>query len=152
MATFGVTKPNQTFAADALRALEEVMAEARRWSIGAQTSNGLPIRVNAAVASGDVVFGAVGDQTRLEYTVIGDAVNLSAKLVKQNKLLGCEALTTKETYSLALAQGYGPPGLQKVLSATIVVGAPAPMDLVVLSPGPNRLRGTAHSPPPSALP
>jgi len=152
MATFGVTTPNDTYAADALRALEEVMAEARRWSIGAQTGGGLPLQVNAAVASGSVVFGAVGDRTRLEYTVIGDAVNLSAKLVKQNKLLGCEALTTKETYSLALAQGYAPLGMHRTLASATVVGVPIPMDLVVLSPGPTRLRGHTSRRPPSALP
>jgi adenylate cyclase len=152
MATFGVTTPNETYAADALSALDEVMAEARRWSIGIQTGGGAPLRVNAAVASGDVVFGAVGDHTRLEYTVIGDAANLSAKLVKQNKVIGCEALTTRDTYTLALAQGYNPPGRHRTLSSASVVGTPAPMDLVVLSPGPGRLRGPSHPTAPSVLP
>ena len=64
--------------------------------------------VNAAIASGSVAFGAVGDERRLEYTVIGDPVNLSAKLEKHNKGLGSCALTTRETYDLAVAQGYVP--------------------------------------------
>lgn len=133
MATFGVGAPNKTYAADALRALDEVMAEARRWSIGAHAGGGVPLRVNAAVASGRIVFGAVGDRTRLEYTVIGDAVNLSAKLVKQNKVLDSEALTTGETYALALAQGYVPQRPHRTLPEAPVIGVTDPIDLVVLA-------------------
>ncbi|MHA1523077.1 MAG: adenylate/guanylate cyclase domain-containing protein, partial [Alphaproteobacteria bacterium] len=41
-------------------------------------------------------------------TVIGAAVNLSAKLEKYNKILGTKGLTTQETYTAAIAQGYEP--------------------------------------------
>ena len=54
------------------------------------------------------MFGAVGDDNRLEYTVIGDAVNLCAKLEKHNKACGRRALTTREAYDLAVRQGYAP--------------------------------------------
>ncbi len=39
-------------------------------------------RSDLAVASGRVVFGAVGDGERLEFTVIGDAVNFAAETRK----------------------------------------------------------------------
>ncbi len=42
-------------------------------------------KLNAAVATGPVVFGTIGDESRLEFTVIGAAVNQSAKLEKTNK-------------------------------------------------------------------
>ena len=60
-------------------------------------------------ASGRLIFGAVGDDSRLEYTVIGDAVNLAAKLEKATKDQKVRAHTTRETYETALAQGYTPP-------------------------------------------
>jgi adenylate cyclase len=40
--------------------------------------------VGAGIASGPVLSGIVGDGKRLEYTVIGDAVNLAAKPEKHN--------------------------------------------------------------------
>ncbi|MBM3584698.1 MAG: hypothetical protein FJX36_09825 [Alphaproteobacteria bacterium] len=35
-----------------------------------------------AVAAGPFIFGAIGDETRLEYTVLGNTVNTAAKLEK----------------------------------------------------------------------
>jgi class 3 adenylate cyclase len=78
------------------------------------------------VAAGRIIFGAVGDRTRLEYTVIGDAANLSAKLVKHNKALHSEALTTAETYALALAQGYSPPQPRKTVAQARWPAWPSP--------------------------
>jgi adenylate cyclase len=133
MATFGAAAPSDVYAADALRAMDELMAEAQRWSIGARASGGTTLSVNGAVAAGRIVFGAVGDRSRLEYTVIGDAVNLSAKLVKHNKVLSCRAATTAETYALALAQGYRPSKPHDQVPASVVPGVADPIVLVVLS-------------------
>ncbi|HET6159076.1 MAG TPA: adenylate/guanylate cyclase domain-containing protein, partial [Dongiaceae bacterium] len=89
-----------------------------------------PLTINGALASGRIVAGAVGDATRLEYTVIGDAVNLSAKLEKHNKVEGCRALALKETYDAALGQGYQPQAQHRVLNHVSVGGVAAPLDLV----------------------
>jgi adenylate cyclase len=131
MATFGAAAPNKTYAADALRAMDDLMAEARRWSIGAQAGGGVPLQVNGGVAAGRIIFGAVGDRSRLEYTVIGDAANLSAKLVKHNKALGSEALTTAEMYALALAQGYQPREPRRTVPQSAVAGVADPLDVVI---------------------
>jgi class 3 adenylate cyclase len=55
-----------------------------------------------------VIFGAVGDDTRLEYTVIGEPVNLAAKLDKHNKKSGTRALATQDAFAMAL--GLSPKG------------------------------------------
>ena len=46
----------------------------------------MPLTVNAALASGRDRLCGFGDVNRLEYTVIGEAANLAAKLEKHNKV------------------------------------------------------------------
>ena len=91
-------------------------------------------RSASALASpvGAVVFGAVGDPTRLEYTVIGDAVNLAAKLEKHTKVEGRRALTTADALARALAQGYAAPAGLETRAARTVEGVDTPLDLVVM--------------------
>jgi adenylate cyclase len=80
-----------------------------------------------------VIFGAVGDDTRLEYTVIGEPVNLAAKLEKHNKKSGTRALATQDAFTMALAQGYCPKAPWETRHDCRVDGADAPVDLVALA-------------------
>ena len=131
MATFGATDESDTASADALRAIDAIVAEVDTWS-ALDTDNHLNgLKVNAAVATGPVAFGAVGDDKRLEYTVIGDAVNLSAKLEKHNKELGCRAVTTGGTFDAAVAEGYAPMATAE-RSDSEVHGTDGKQQLVVL--------------------
>ena len=65
------------------------------------------------------VFGAVGDADRLEVTVIGATVNLSAKLEKANKTLGSEAVVTQAAYDLAKRQDYVPAHPPRFIAASV---------------------------------
>jgi len=129
MATFGATAEADRFAADALAAMDAVMEEAARW--GAPGDRLPALAVNAAVAAGEIVFGAVGDEKRLEYTVIGPAVNLSAKLEKHNKALRTRALATLAAYELARTQGYVPPG-EPEIATTDIPGAEAGVPVAIM--------------------
>ena len=132
MATFGASQSSESFAADALRAIEKCFDALEPWR-AARLSNAQPCpRVGAALATGPVIFGAIGDESRLEYTVIGDAVNLSAKLEKANKALGVSALCDAETFELALAQGYQPTRSYRRLSGVNLDGVGKDLDLFVL--------------------
>ena len=70
-------------------------------------------------------------RTRIEFTVIGDAVNLAAKLEKHNKRERTRALATRVAYDMARAQGYGKD--KPVREARDVAGVNAPIDLAVLA-------------------
>ncbi|MTI43757.1 adenylate cyclase [Roseibium hamelinense] len=133
LATFGAVEPSQTYAADAIRAAR-ALADTFAEDTGAMIEAGWPgpFRIGVAVAAGPVTVGVVGSKSRLEFTVIGDAVNRAAKLEDANKAEHSTALTDCTTLDLARAQGY--------LGADVetrpqreVIGMNRPLDLAVLA-------------------
>jgi adenylate cyclase len=89
--------------------------------------------VNGSVTAGPVVFAALGDEERLEYTIIGEAVNLATKIEKHNKVEGTVALTTLAAYERAASQGYRREAHPEILEGREVAGVGEPIDLVVLA-------------------
>ncbi len=134
LATFGVIEPSVTYAADGLRAMDELISTAHQWAKSYRARGSTGPKVNGALAAGQVIFGAVGDEQRLEYTVIGEVVNLSAKLEKANKNVGSMALCDAATYELALAQGYRPLSPKVRLPKVAIPGVDSPLDVVRLAP------------------
>jgi adenylate cyclase len=133
LASFGATQPSACCAADALRALAALLEATADWG-AARRRAGLPApEVGAAVVAGPVMCGTIGDSSRLEYTVIGDPVNLAAKLEKHTKAERARALCTDATYELALRQGYQPRGAAEPRAQRRVAGLDAALDLVVLA-------------------
>jgi adenylate cyclase len=131
LASFGAVAPDPRYAANALEAVDAVMAAADGWR-KRRSSLGLAAPdVGAGLATGEVVFGIIGVGKRLEYTVIGDAVNLAAKLEKHNKAEGTRGLTTAATYALAASQGYG--GRKGILAWRAVGGVAERLDLAVIA-------------------
>lgn len=133
LASFGATNPSGTAAADAVRAVEAVAEALSHWQ-SARAARGAPAPgYGLAAASGRVVFGAVGDADRREITVIGRAVNLSARLEKHTKIEQVKALCDHETYDRAKSQGYRTGRPHRILWSRAVEGVDTPMDLVVLA-------------------
>ena len=133
LASFGAVAASPTAAADALRAADAVIEAADRWIAERQAAGLPPLALGLAVSSGRVVFGAVGDGERLEFTVIGDAVNFAAKLEKHNKDEKTRAVTDDATYALAERQGYRPPAARERRSGRRVGGVADLVDIVVLA-------------------
>jgi adenylate cyclase len=56
------------------------------------------IRIGVGVNCGEMVAGSVGTPNRMEYTVIGDVVNVAARIQALNKEYGTDILLSAEVY------------------------------------------------------
>jgi adenylate cyclase len=75
-----------TEARDAIAALNEVKREVGRE----------PLTYGTGVHLGDVMYGNIGSQARLDFTVIGPAVNMASRLETLTKDLGKPILLSRE--------------------------------------------------------
>ena len=83
------------------------------------------------IASGAVIAGNVGGKERIEYTVMGDAANLAARLEDLTKAAGHPILLSSETFQLLA----NPPGLAaKPLHDVRIKGKQESMTVYGLSP------------------
>ena len=99
MAFWGAPAPNPDHAADCCRAAlacRRALAEA-----SLVDDHGQPIKIRIGVNSGDMLVGNIGSEVRLNYTVIGDAVNIASRLESTNKTYGSTIIIGPETRRLA---------------------------------------------------
>lgn len=90
---FGVPEPGARDPANALEAARDLVRRVERWNA---KRNGMPeVRVGIGVHFGNAFCGVIGDDTRLEFTVLGDAVNVAARLEQVTKASGQAILASE---------------------------------------------------------
>jgi adenylate cyclase len=106
MAFWGAPEDNSEHAALACEAsvlyqrrIDELKAAGEPWAQHLQARIGL--------ATGEVLVGNIGSPARLNYTVMGDTVNLSARLEGLNKAYGTRILVAEATYEAARSRVIG---------------------------------------------
>lgn len=76
MAVFGAPTRHGEEAANAVRCAWEMQTARARLNLDAE----LPLEIGIGIASGSVVAGCIGAENRADYTVVGERVNLAARL------------------------------------------------------------------------
>src|SRR5246500_1058866 len=99
MAFWGAPEANADHAVDACRAALACQRALRASEL--TDDSGRSLRVRIGINSGDMLVGNIGSEFRLNYTVIGDAVNVASRLEGANKEYGTEIIIGEETRRLA---------------------------------------------------
>lgn len=92
MAVFGAPLSDGKDCLNAVEAAQEILARLKQ-EVEAGTI--LPTTVGIGLHAGEAVTGSIGSALRREYTVIGDVVNLAARIEKLNKQFDSQLLISE---------------------------------------------------------
>ncbi len=99
MAVFGSVQQTTDDVDNAVLVGNKMMVALRKLNARRHAKGGEPIRIGIGISTGQVVAGNIGSLKRLEYTVIGDRVNLAERLESANKYYGTSILVCNHTYA-----------------------------------------------------
>ncbi|MEI8368531.1 MAG: GAF domain-containing protein [Planctomycetia bacterium] len=98
MAGFGIPVAHDDDVDRAMRASIAMIKELRRWNVQRVAEGKLPIDIGIGLNTDVVVSGNIGSRKRMDYTMIGDGVNLAARLESACKQYGAQILVSEYTY------------------------------------------------------
>jgi adenylate cyclase len=100
MAAFGLPIGHDDDEDRAVRASIAMLVELEEWN-AVRHGNGLkPVKMGIGLNTDNVVSGNIGSPKRMDYTLIGDGVNLAARLESACKQYSAQLLISKYTFDL----------------------------------------------------
>lgn len=85
---------------NAVRASVEMMKSLQEFNQERAKSGLAPVKIGIGIHTGPVIFGTVGVEARMDMTVLGDSVNVAARLEKLNKEHGTTIIVSAQTRQL----------------------------------------------------
>lgn len=100
MAVFGTPVPQSDHARRAVLAAVEIMKGVDEMNIQCSARGETQVKIGMGISSGSVLAGNVGSPERMDYTVIGEDVNLASRLEQLTKELGVTLLIGENTVKM----------------------------------------------------
>ena len=101
MAFWGAPEPVPDHAARSLRAAAEIQRRVRADNDARRARGEEPLRIRVGIHTGRVIVGNIGSRNRVNYTVVGDAVNTASRIDSLAKEIasdeGCIVLVSGDT-------------------------------------------------------
>ena len=98
MATWGALNPLPNETEAAINASLMMRESLKIFNKGRGSVKKPIIKIGCGINTGYVISGQIGSDERLEYTVIGDAVNLASRIESLNKPFGSDLLISQDSY------------------------------------------------------
>ena len=122
MAAFGIPVGHDDDADRAVRTAIAMIRELWAWNKGRVTEGKMAVDIGIGLNTDNVVSGNIGSKKRMDYTIIGDGVNLAARLESACKQYGSHILISEFTYK-ALKATY----FSRELDLVVVKGKTKPV-------------------------
>ncbi len=101
MATFGALGEGPDDACRALRCACAMLEAAEGWNAKRADRGAVPVKLGIGVHYGPVVVGNVGEQRHLQFTVIGDTVNVASRMERLTRDHGTPILASADVIEAA---------------------------------------------------
>ena len=98
MAAFGIPVPHDDDPDRAVRAAVAMLRELSAWNRQRVNEGKMPVDIGVGLNTDNVVSGNIGSKKRMDYTIIGDGVNLAARLESACKQYGAHILISEFTH------------------------------------------------------
>ncbi|WP_299615989.1 adenylate/guanylate cyclase domain-containing protein [uncultured Tateyamaria sp.] len=104
MASFGTPDQTPNDATNALQCAIDMIASLEVWNSERRARNQNEVRVGIGLSYGTVVVGDIGNERRLEYSVIGDVVNVASRLEKLTRTMNSPLVVSDDLVSEIVAK------------------------------------------------
>lgn len=105
MATFGTPRVGSRDASNALACAHEMLSAMREWNVERTNAGEALIEIGIGLHYGPAVMGNIGEERRLEYAVVGDTVNIAARLESLTREYKAPMLISDAAVAAARSEG-----------------------------------------------